>query len=187
MTDVRSREYVELHSASAFSFLDGASQPDELIEQAHTLEMPAMALADRNGVYGAARFHTAGKRMRVKAHIGSEIAVSSFGNRLTPASWLPHQHPAEPPRITLLCASQAGYQNLCQLITRFKMRETTKAEGAATLADLEEFSAGLICLTGGDEGPLSSALAAGGEDIEKLARFRMGVAYAIGGDHRQSG
>ena len=59
----------------------------------------------------------------------------------------------------LLCASQTGYQNLCQLITRFKMRETTKAEGAATLEDLEEFSAGLICLTGGDEGPLAAALA----------------------------
>jgi error-prone DNA polymerase len=177
MTDVRSDEYVEMHASSAFSFLDGASQPHELIEQAHALGMPAMALADRNGVYGAARFHTAGKRMRVKAHIGSEIAVSSFGNRLTPSSWLPHQQPAEPPRITLLCASQAGYQNLCQLITRFKMRETTKAEGAATLADLEEFSAGLICLTGGDEGPLASALASGGEDAARTRLNQLAGIY----------
>src|SRR6202035_1652942 len=123
------------------------------------LEMHAMAVADRNGLYGVARFHTAGKRMNVKTHIGAEIAVSSFGNRLTPAAWLPHQQTPEPPRITLLCTSQAGYQNLCQLITRFKMRETTKAEGAATIDDLAEFSAGLICLTGGSEGPLASALA----------------------------
>ena len=166
MTDLgsTSNDYVELHSASAFSFLEGASQPDELIEQARALEIPAMALADRNGLYGAGRFHTAGKRLGLKAHIGAEIAVSSFGERLTPARWLPHQLPAEPPRIVLLCASQTGYQNLCQLITRFKMRETTKAEGAATLDDLEEFSAGLICLTGGDEGPLASALASGGEE-----------------------
>src|SRR6202035_4827158 len=78
--------------------------------------------------------------------------------------WLPHLHLPEPSRITLLCASQTGYQNLCQLITRFKMRESTKAEGAATLDDLEEFSAGLICLTGGDEGPLAAALTTGGEE-----------------------
>src|SRR5215469_1038245 len=73
-------EYIELHSSSAFSFLDGASHPEALIERAVELEMPAMALADRNGVYGAARFHTAAARNAVKAHIGAEIAVSSFGS-----------------------------------------------------------------------------------------------------------
>ena len=155
-------EYVELHCASAFSFLESGSQPDALIERAAQLGMPALALADRNGFYGAARFHTAGVRCGVRAHIGAEIAVSSFGNMLTPQAWLPQQHPAQPPRLLLLCTSQAGYQNLCQLITRFKMRETTKAEGAATLDDIEEFSAGLICLTGGDEGPLAAALTNGG-------------------------
>ncbi|HEY3624648.1 MAG TPA: error-prone DNA polymerase [Terracidiphilus sp.] len=155
-------EYIELHASSAFSFLEGASQPEALIERAVELQMPAMALADRNGVYGVARFHTTAARNRVKAHIGAEIAVSSFGSRLTPHAWQPHNYPDEPPRIVLLCTSQAGYQNLCQLITRFKMRETSKAEGAARLEDLEEFSAGLICLTGGDEGPLASALQQGG-------------------------
>jgi error-prone DNA polymerase len=157
-------QYVELHAASAFSFLDGASQPDELIERAAEIEMPAMAIADRNGLYGAARFHTAAKRIGVKAHIGAEIAVFSFASRLSPPAWLPHHCPDEPPRIVLLCASQTGYQNLCQLITRFKMRETTKAEGAAAFEDLEEFSSGLICLTGGDEGPLASSLARNGHD-----------------------
>ena len=163
-------QYIELHAASAFSFLAGASQPEALIERAAELDMPAIALADRNGLYGVARFHTMAKKCGVQAHIGAEIAVSSFGNQLTPPSWLPHQCPAEPPRLLLLCASQAGYQNLCQLITRFKMREATKAEGAATLDDLEEFSAGLICLTGGDEGPLAAALAnEGGAAAHKLA------------------
>jgi error-prone DNA polymerase len=157
-------EYVELHCASAFSFLEGGSQPETLIERAAQLGMSALALADRNGLYGAARFHTAGVRCGVRAHIGAEIAVRSFGNMLTPPAWLPHQHPAQPPRLLLLCESQTGYQNLCQLITRFKMRETTKAEGAATLEDIEEFSAGLICLTGGDEGPLAAALAQGGSE-----------------------
>ena len=70
-----------------------------------------MAIADRNGVYGAARFHTAALGCGTKAHIGAEIAVSSFGNRLTPPGWLPHQFPDEPPRVVLLCASQTGYQN----------------------------------------------------------------------------
>jgi error-prone DNA polymerase len=169
-------KYVELHASSAFSFLEGASQPEELIERAAELDMPSIALADRNGVYGIARFHTTAKRMRVKAHIGAEIAVYSFGKRLTPPSWLPHKCPGQPPRIVLLCASQAGYKNLCQLITRFKMRETTKAEGAATFEDLEEFSSGVICLTGGDEGPLAASLERHGyEETRRLLDRLTGV------------
>ena len=173
-------EYIELHASSAFSFLDGASQPEEFLECAREMEMPAMALADRNGLYGAARFHTASTKTGVKAHIGVEIAISCYGDRLTPPSWLPNQYRPEPPRITLLCASQAGYQNLCQLITRFKMREATKAEGAATLEDLEEFSAGLICLTGGNEGPLSSALAQNGAQETRKRLDRLAAIYGRG-------
>ena len=84
-------EYVELHCASAFSFLDGGSQPETLIERGAQLGMAALALADRNGLYGAARFHAAGVRCGVKAHIGAEIAVRTFGNMLTPPAWLPHR------------------------------------------------------------------------------------------------
>jgi len=173
-------EYIELHAASAFSFLAGASQPEALIERAAELSMPALALADRNGLYGVARFHTMAKKTGVRAHIGAEIAVSSFGNMLTPPDWLPHECPAEPPRLVLLCASQTGYQNLCQLITRFKMREATKAEGAATLEDLEEFSDGLICLTGGDEGPLAAALAGKGNDGARKLADRLTAIYGRG-------
>ena len=72
--------YVELHAASAFSFLAGASQPEALINRAAELGMPSIALSDRNGLYGAARFHTAAKRRGVRAHIGAEIAVSGVGN-----------------------------------------------------------------------------------------------------------
>jgi error-prone DNA polymerase len=172
--------YVELHASSAFSFLAAASTPESLAERAAKLEMPALAIADRNGVYGAARFHTAAKRCGVKAHIGAEIAVSSFGRRLQPPSWLPHAAQDEPARITLLCASQTGYQNLCQLITRFKMREATKTEGAATLDDLAEFPAGLICLTGGDEGPLAAALAEGGRDTTHKVAERLAAIYGPG-------
>jgi error-prone DNA polymerase len=89
---------------------------------------------------------------------------------------LPHQHVAEPARLPLLCESREGYQNLCQLVTRFKMRETAKQEGAANFDDLEQYASGLVCLTGGDEGPLAAALMrggeeAGGETVERLVRI----------------
>ena len=100
--------YVELHAASAFSFLQAASQPESLIERAAEMEMPAMALLDHNGVYGAARFHTSAQRNGIRAHIGAEISVSSFGPRLTPPAWLPHQHKSEPARMPLLCESAPG-------------------------------------------------------------------------------
>ena len=168
--------YVELHAASAFSFLEGASQPEELIKRAAELEMPAIALLDRNGVYGTARFHMSAKQNKVRAHVGAEIAVSSFYGRLVPASWLPNQSPVEPARLPLLCESRVGYRNLCQLITHFKMREKGKSEGVATLEDLQQYSSGLVCLTGGDEGPLAAALANGGEEagrkvVERLVRI----------------
>jgi error-prone DNA polymerase len=159
MTD----RYVELHAASAFSFLEGASQPESLIQRAVALQMPAMALLDRNGVYGSARFHTSAQRNNMHAHIGAEVAVSDFGDRLMPPSWLPHQFVREPARVSLLCESRAGYQNLCQLVTQFKLKEKSKAESAATKDDLRQYASGLICLTGGDEGPLAAALVEGGE------------------------
>jgi error-prone DNA polymerase len=168
--------YIELHASSAFSFLEGASLPEDLIQRAVELQMPSMALLDRNGVYGAARFHTLARKYGIRAHVGAEIAVSSLGRRLAPPAWLPHQHPPEAPRLPLLCTSRTGYQNLCQLITKFKMREASKCEGAATLEDLEQYSTGLVCLTGGDEGPMAAALVQGGESeavkvTEKLMRI----------------
>jgi error-prone DNA polymerase len=155
--------YVELHAASAFSFLEGASQPEGLIQAAAKVGMPSMALLDRNGLYGVARFHSSATANGVQAHIGAEIAVSDLGSCLQPPLWLPHQPHIQPVRLPLLCTSQTGYQNLSQLITRFKMRESKKCEGAATISDLSEFSNGLLCFTGGDEGPLAAALHRGGE------------------------
>jgi len=155
--------YVELHASSAFSFLESASAPEDLIQRAVDLQMPAMALLDRNGVYGAAQFHLHAKRNGIRAHIGAEVAVSSFGTRLTPPSWLPHQNIAESVRLPLLCETGEGYQNLCQLISTFKLREAQKGEGAATLNNLNRHAQGIVCLTGGDEGPLAAALIHGGE------------------------
>lgn len=156
-------EYVELHAASAFSFLQAASLPERLMDRAVEMEMPAMALLDHNGIYGAARFHVSGQRNHVRAHVGAEISVSSLLPRQTPPAWLPHQYKCEASRLPLLCESSQGYQNLCQLITQFKMRENSKSDGAATWDDLGQYASGLICMTGGEAGPLAAALARGGE------------------------
>jgi error-prone DNA polymerase len=168
--------YVELHARSAFSFLEGASLPEVLMIRCGELGMPAMALLDRNGLYGAPRFHVTAEKLRLRAHIGAEIAVRDAGDRARPSAWAPHSAPVEPVRFSLLAESAAGYQNLCRLITRYKLREGTKAEGSATLADAQEYSGGLVCLTGGDEGPLAAALARGGFDeahreVERLVNL----------------
>src|SRR5664279_1749938 len=68
--------YTELHSRSAFSFLEGASIPEELIAVCANLGMPAMALLDRDGLYGSPRFHLAAKKAGIKAHIGAEVSIS---------------------------------------------------------------------------------------------------------------
>ena len=180
--------YVELHANSAFSFLEGACLPEALVDRAIELGMPALGLLDRNGLYGAARFHSFAKKQGLTARIGAEIAVSDLrvdGNArpltmLRPPKWQPNRYELEPPRIPLLCATQVGYRNLSQMITRFKMREPRKAEGAAKFKDLEEFAPGLIALTGGAEGPLAAALACGGEEAGKVVVQRMVQAFGRG-------
>ena len=124
MTD----RYVELHARSAFSFLEGACVPEELAGACAQYGMPAMAIMDRNGVYGAPRFHMAADKAGVRAHIGSEITCTN-GN----------SYP-------LLVESRAGYQNLCRLVTRMKLR-AKKGEGAATMEELGQYARGLVCLT----------------------------------------
>src|SRR6202165_37214 len=158
--------YVELHSRSAFSFLEGASIPEELIGVCANLGMPAMALLDRDGVYGSPRFHLAAKKAEIKAHIGAEVSCVVTGLCPVQAGSSPAttQDACLPgsARLPLLVASRAGYQNLCRLITKMKLRVGRKEGALASEPDFIEHAAGLICLTGGEEGPLASALAQGG-------------------------
>ena len=139
--------YIELHARSAFSFHEGSSTPEALVGTCATLEMPTMALLDRDGVYGSPRFHLAAKKTKIKAHIGAEVTCSSFRSEF---------------RLPLLVTSRLGYQNLCRLITQMKLRVGRKKGAFAEEQDLTEYAAGLISLTGGDEGPLASALKQGG-------------------------
>jgi error-prone DNA polymerase len=185
--------YIELHARSAFSFLEGASLPEELAGVCAHLGLPAMALLDTDGVYGAPRFHLAARKIGLKAHMGAEVSAV-----------LPQTHPSavlrtgsDPEknkkqghgfpqiltdsinnqtsainnssalrgefRLPLLVSSRAGYQNLCRLITKMKLR-AKKGEGAVCAEELQEHAHGLICLTGGAEGPLATALQQGGLD-----------------------
>jgi len=139
---VQSAPYVELHARSAFSFLEGASPPEDLASRCSELGQPAMAIADAHGVYGSPRFHLAAKKLGIRALIGAEVATS------------------ENCRHTLLVENRLGYQNLCRLITRTKFRDSQpgKPENPfATYDDFAEYGSGLVCLTGGDEGPLAQA------------------------------
>jgi error-prone DNA polymerase len=165
--------YVELHCCSAFSFLEGASLPEDLIAEAARLEMPAIALLDHDGIYGAPRFHMAAVKAGVRAHVGAEVSVEGFGMQASPPTWMPNQIPASSVRLALLVENRKGYQNLCRLITRYKLREQDKGSGAATLDEIREHAEGIVCLTGGEEGVLAAALSRGGEtqakrEIERL-------------------
>src|SRR5688572_12467230 len=122
--------YIELHAASAFSFLQGASLPETLVERAAALGYPALALLDADGVYGAPRFHKAAQRAGIRAIIGAELSMDR-------GSWV----------LPVLVESQCGYQNLCRLVTRMKMR-AAKGEGALALEELEGFTSGLVAIGG---------------------------------------
>ena len=184
------RPYAELRAASAFSFLDAASLPEDLVEQAAALGLPAVALADRNGVPGAPRFYAAAKAAGVRALVGAEVTL-----RL-------EDHPAEPrtlrrpppldvarfPRVTVLAENRAGYRNLCRLITAGSLGRR-KGETSVTLEQVEAHAEGLHCLTGGEEGPLARALESGGLDaagdlLERLAALFPGRVHVELQRHR---
>jgi error-prone DNA polymerase len=184
--------YIELHARSAFSFLEGASLPEELIATCAQLKMPAMALLDTDGVYGAPRFHLAANKIDIKAHIGAEVTCAPLQPVILSGAGASREAPAESKdpysqqsasviglprsarndksarddrrfRLPLLVSTRTGYQNLCRLITKMKLR-AKKGEGAVLPQELEEHAQGLICLTGGAEGPLAAALQQGGID-----------------------
>ena len=141
--------YVELHTASAFSFLEGASLPEAIVERAADLGYGAVALLDRDGVYGAPRFHKAAKAAGLSPIVGAELTVTtrltSQGSRLTRSSDLTLERSDF--LLPVLCETPEGYRNLCRLITRMKMR-APKGEGALTLEDLDGCTRGLVALAG---------------------------------------
>src|SRR6266849_3200337 len=121
--------YVELHASSAFSFLRGGSFPEQLAEVAAELEMPAMALIDRNGVYGARRFSVAAREQNVRSIVGCELSMED-------GSILP-----------VLVKNRTGYKNLCELLTQVHLR-SEKGKCAVQWSELQQFAQGLVALMG---------------------------------------
>ncbi len=139
--DRGSPDYVELHSHSAYSFLDGASQPAELAAAAADLGHHALALTDHDGVGGAMEFAHACAGVGVRPILGAELTVGL-------------RDAAEPAHITLLVESAAGWSSLCRLITRAH-EGTREGEGmrealppSLPLDHLEGQAEGLVCLSG---------------------------------------
>jgi error-prone DNA polymerase len=122
--------YVELHAYSAFSFLRGASFPEQLVQVAAELEMPAIALLDRNGVYGAQRFSVAAREHGVRPITGAELTMED-------GSILP-----------VLVENRTGYANLCALLTAAHLRSNVKGECAVRWDELPQFAHGLVALLG---------------------------------------
>jgi error-prone DNA polymerase len=127
--------YAELHAHSAYSFLDGASQPEELAARAAELGYEALALTDHDGVYGSLEFAHAAKHLGVRPITGAEVTLDGGAH------------------VTLLVESAAGYANLCRLLTaaHAHTRDTTNREPTQPRLDqrlLEELNDGLVCLSG---------------------------------------
>jgi error-prone DNA polymerase len=131
--------YVELHARSAFSFLRGASHPEQLAEVAAQLNLPAMAVCDRDGFYGSPRFFKEANENNVRPIVGAELTMED-------GSVLP-----------LLVENRSGYQNLCRLLTRAHLR-SEKGKSKVSWDELPEFAGGLVALTGDEEGPLVKAI-----------------------------
>jgi error-prone DNA polymerase len=121
--------YVELHACSAFSFLRGGSFPEQLAEVAAKLEMPAMALLDRNGVYGAQRFSVAAREHNVRPIIGCELSMEDGGI------------------LPVLVENRTGYKNLCELLTQAHLR-SEKGKCAVRWDELPQCAKGLVALFG---------------------------------------
>ena len=139
-------DYVELRCRSAFSFLEGGSLPEELIERALELGYPALGLADRNGVYGIPRFWKAARGTPLRSLVGADVEF--------------HEG-----RLLLLVATVGGYRRLCRLLTLGHSRSPRKGEFQLSLQDLEGETAGLLCLAGGAASPLTDALRYGRKSL----------------------
>ncbi len=134
--------YAELHCHSNFSFLDGASHPRDLVVRAKELGMPALALTDHDGLYGAVKFYNAARELGVKPIIGAEMTLDGGYH------------------LTLLARDSTGYSNLCRLISHAQLTHS-KGKACLDLATLSRHAAGLFCLSGCKSGEVTGLTLAG--------------------------
>src|SRR4051794_20676711 len=140
--------YVELHSHSTFSFLDGASHPIELAGAAAELGHEALALTDHDGLYGSMEFAIAAKTVGVRPITGAELTLDDGSH------------------LTLLCESATGYSNLCRLITAAhrgtRVRPAEPLPPSVSFEEVERHAEGLVCLSGcSTNGPIAAAVERG--------------------------
>ncbi len=158
--------YVPLWCKSNYSFLEGASHPEELVEQAHALRLSAVALTDRDGVYGAVRAHRRARELGVRLLLGAETSVDDGS------------------RILLLARDREGWTHLCRLLTRGRLRRP-KGESRVTWREVCEHAAGLLALWGGER----SLLAAEESPRERIGELRDAFGdrlYALVTRHRHA-
>src|ERR1700736_3411250 len=134
--------YAELHCHSNYSFLEGASHPDELLARARDLEMPALAITDRNGLYGAVKFFGAAERAGIKPIIGTVLTIDD--GTTPPKDRVDYDRWGE--RLLLLAEDKVGYSNLCRLISMAQM-PNVKLMARLPAEDLVGHSGNLIALT----------------------------------------
>ncbi|MBV8435101.1 MAG: error-prone DNA polymerase [Candidatus Eremiobacteraeota bacterium] len=134
--------YAELHSWSNFTFLEGGSHPEELIDRAAALGLSAIALTDRDGLYGMVRFAARARTRGIDAIVGSELTFEDGA------------------RIVLLVEDDRGYANLCELISAAQLRGS-KGDARLRPDDVSGRTGGLIALSGGPCGRVERALASG--------------------------
>ncbi len=151
--------YAPLFVRSNFSFLEGASHPEELVEEAQRLGLTHVALTDRDGVYGAVRAHAKAKELGVHLLQGATVTVVD-----EELARLPYKHPCaraeDPPgetQLVLLACDRPGYANLCRLLTKGRLR-TVKGECRVSWDEVCEHAAGLCALWGGERSLLTNEL-----------------------------
>ena len=170
--------YVELHCHSGYSFLDGASHPEELVHQAVELGYPALALTDHDGLYGSMAFAREAREAGLQPITGAELTVHGHGVPVDPGAPLPPatSRPDEPHHhghITLLAETPTGYANLCRILT-LAHRESPRGQPSFSLERLldpgEGLGEGLLLLSGCRRSPLLHALDDSVTSAESLAR-----------------
>lgn len=153
--------YVELHCHSCFSFLDGSSTPEALLDRALALGMPALALTDHDGLYGAVRFSTEAQKRGLRPILGAELTLTS------------EEH------LVLLAEDRQGYANLCWLISQAQLAES-KGHARLPLSLLPGHAEGLIALTACRQGPLARPLLAGERDAARAALRQLQQIFPAG-------
>src|SRR5436309_7393968 len=132
--------YIDLHCHSAFSFLDGASLPEQLALAASQLGYPALALTDHHGLYGSMAFAQGSQKLGLQAITGAELTLLDGAH------------------VTLLAETPEGYANLCRLITEAHLGRADRRDPRLDFPSLEAQHAGLIVLSGCRNGLLPGVL-----------------------------